>query len=285
VEQQIGNAIFVGEPARFVAGISSYLADAQVNWDSSLELLHADSTETHFIDILTRTAVCDAISRNMPSCSRILEVGCSSGLMLAALGAQWPDAQVAGLDALADGLPAARARAPRAEVVHASATDLPVADHSVHAVVTVNVLEHVAEDFAALYEAARVLRPGGLFVGVVPNNPGLYDYFDEHLSHERRYRRGELAVLASRAGLDVLEERYLGQYVYPPFWVIKKYNRRTGNRMSCTERANRVALDVTKTSDSRFGSATAKFESALLRRGFGFPFGIRQMVVARKGLG
>ncbi len=274
--------IFTRESAASIDGIPSYFDGEAVNWDSSLEDLHADTTENHFMDVLTRTAVFDAIRRNASTVDQILEVGCSSGLMLAELHEQWPDAQLAGLDALADGLVAAQARVPQAEVAHASATDLPVDDGAVDVVITINVLEHIADDATAFREAARVLRPGGIFVGVIPNNPALYDYYDAHLSHERRYRRGEPAMLASRAGLEPVEERFLGQYVYPPFWAVKKRNRRIGDRLTEAERAARVEADVTKTGDSRIGSATAKFEAALLRHGVGLPFGIRQMIVARK---
>ena len=274
--------IFTGEPSSSVDGIPSYFSGDAVNWDSSLEGLHADSTENHFMDVLTRTAVFDAISRNTSRVDRILEVGCSSGYMLAELHAKWPDAHLAGLDALPDGLATAQARVPSAEIAHASATDLPIKDSSVDVVITINVLEHVADDALAFRESARVLRPGGVLVAVIPNNPALYDYYDAHLSHERRYRRGEPGMLATRAGLTLVEERYLGQYVYPPFWLVKKRNRRIGDHMTDAQRAERVEADVTKTGDSRLGSATAKIEATLLRHGLGLPFGIRQMVVARK---
>jgi SAM-dependent methyltransferase len=259
-----------------VDGIASYFSGDAINWDSSLEGLHADSTENHFMDVLTRTAVFDAISRNAPSVDRILEVGCSSGYMLAELHAKWPDAHLAGLDALPDGLATAQTRVPSAEIAHASATDLPIEDSSVDVVITINVLEHVADDALAFRESARVLRPGGVLVGVIPNNPALYDYYDAHLSHERRYRRGEPGMLATRAGLALVEERY------PPFWLVKKRNRRIGERMTDAQRAERVEADVTKTGDSRLGSVTARVEATLLRHGLGLPFGIRQMVVARK---
>ncbi len=277
-----GDRIFIGTPASETEGIPSYFDDTTVNWDSSLEDLHAESTEHHFMDVLTRTAVFDAIRRNAMTVDRVLEVGCSSGFMLAELHRQWPVAQLAGLDALADGLPAARERVPEAEIAHASATHLPVADESIDVVIALNVLEHVPDDVAAFSEAGRVLRSGGVLVAVIPHNPKLYDYYDEHLSHERRYRRGEPGILAARAGLQPLEERYLGQYVYPPFWVVKKRNRRIAGSLSEAERAARVESDVTKTGDSRLGSAAGRLEAALLRRGLGLPFGIRQMIVARK---
>ena len=128
-----GEILSVPAPAA-VDGIPSYLGQDAVNWDSDLESLHADSTETHFMDVLTRAAVFDAVRRSAPRFERILEVGCSSGFMLRELRMQWPDAALAGIDALADGLATARDRVPDAEIAHASATDLPVADASVDVV-------------------------------------------------------------------------------------------------------------------------------------------------------
>jgi SAM-dependent methyltransferase len=68
---------------------------------------------------------------------------------------------VIGLDAAAPMVRAARAHGP---VVRGDVTALPVADASVDAVVTVNVLDHLDRPVSALREARRVLRPGGLFV-------------------------------------------------------------------------------------------------------------------------
>ena len=73
---------------------------------------------------------------------------------------------------------------------------LPFADASVAAAVSANLLEHVPDDERALAELRRVLRPGGRAVIVVPASPGVYDYYDRFLGHERRYARGELASKA-----------------------------------------------------------------------------------------
>jgi SAM-dependent methyltransferase len=89
----------------------------------------------------------------------VLDAGCGDGA-LAAAAASSP-LRVIGLDAADAMARAARAHGP---VVRGDVTALPVADASVDAVVTVNVLYHLDQPTIALREARRVLRPGGLFV-------------------------------------------------------------------------------------------------------------------------
>ncbi|GAA5123482.1 class I SAM-dependent methyltransferase [Pseudonocardia adelaidensis] len=89
----------------------------------------------------------------------VLDAGCGDGA-LAVAAATWP-LDVIGLDAAAPMVEAARAHGP---VVRGDVAALPVADASVDAVVTVNVLDHLDRPTTALCEARRVLRPGGLFV-------------------------------------------------------------------------------------------------------------------------
>ena len=115
---------------------------------------------------------------------------------------------------------------PDAAILHASATDLPFADATADALVALNLLEHLPDDGAALTEFARVLRPGGRAVVVVPANPRLYDYYDAHLRHERRYGRDELARRARAAGLAPVAHTAVGSVVYPAFWAVKTRNRR-----------------------------------------------------------
>ncbi len=93
--------------------------------------------------------------------------------------------------------------------------------------VALNLLEHLPDDGAALAEFARVLRPGGRAVIVVPANPRLYDYYDAHLRHERRYapRRGGRSGRA-QPGSRRWASTAVGSVVYPAFWAVKMRNRR-----------------------------------------------------------
>lgn len=91
---------------------------------------------------------------------RVLEIGCGTGLVLERLT---PHAgSVVGVDLSPGMLELARRRA--LEVYEGSATALPFPDASFDVVCSFKVLAHVPDVRAALSEAARVLRPGGIAV-------------------------------------------------------------------------------------------------------------------------
>jgi SAM-dependent methyltransferase len=70
-------------------------------------------------------------------------------------------------------------------------------------VVCQNVLEHIADDRAALQAIARALRPGGTLAVLVPAHPRLFNRLDRRFGHERRYSARRLRWLAGEAGLAI----------------------------------------------------------------------------------
>lgn len=81
---------------------------------------------------------------------------------------------------------------------------VPITETAQHsAVVAYNVLEHIPDDVGALRAFARLLRPGGRVVLVVPAFPSAMSAFDLAIGHQRRYRAGSLRAAAVAAGLAV----------------------------------------------------------------------------------
>lgn len=94
-----------------------------------------------------------------------------------------------------------------------------VEEASYSCVVAFNVLEHIADDVAALRGFGGLLRPGGAVVLVVPAFPSAMSRFDVAIGHHRRYRKRTLRAAAESAGLTVEVLRHvngiglLGWYV------------------------------------------------------------------------
>jgi SAM-dependent methyltransferase len=81
------------------------------------------------------------------------------------------------------------------------------AEHS--AVVAYNVLEHIEDDVEALRGFARLLRPGGRVVLIVPAFPIGMSRFDREIGHFRRYRVETLAQALGEAQLQVEALHYV----------------------------------------------------------------------------
>lgn len=87
---------------------------------------------------------------------------------------------------------------------------VPIAETgSYSAVVAFNVLEHIADDVAALRDMAGLVRPGGHAILFVPAFAAAMSRFDRAIGHQRRYRRVSLTAAIEAAGLIPAEVRYV----------------------------------------------------------------------------
>jgi 2-polyprenyl-6-hydroxyphenyl methylase/3-demethylubiquinone-9 3-methyltransferase len=104
----------------------------------------------------------------------VLDLGCAGGFMAEALAKR--GAQVTGIDPASDAITAARQHA-QAEGLRIAydvgvGEALPYDAAGFDAVVCVDVLEHVTDLQKVMFEVARVLRPGGLFLfDTINRNP------------------------------------------------------------------------------------------------------------------
>jgi SAM-dependent methyltransferase len=119
----------------------------------------------------------------------VLDAGAGSGTFSNLLAAR--GFEVTSTDVTEEALEVLRARVS-GPVERADVTSLPFAAASFDGVILGEVLEHVENDDAALSEAARVLRPGGVLAVSVPRNPAWYSESDRWAGHVRRYTREEL---------------------------------------------------------------------------------------------
>lgn len=92
--------------------------------------------------------------------------------------------------------------------------------------VCLNVLEHVADDQAALSRMAAILEPAGTIVLIVPAFPALFGPIDRNLGHHRRYTRAGLQALATAAGLRVRRLGYWNAVGFFAWWANARVFRR-----------------------------------------------------------
>jgi SAM-dependent methyltransferase len=83
-----------------------------------------------------------------------------------------------------------------------------------------NVLEHLPDDTTVVRRFARLLRPGGRLLLLVPAHRALYGAYDRAVGHHRRYERDELGRLLVEAGYEVEDLRHVNP-VGAAGWVVR----------------------------------------------------------------
>jgi ubiquinone/menaquinone biosynthesis C-methylase UbiE len=252
-------------------------------WSPELTALHEKEASTsHPIDIASRKMAIESMKliRSRPK-PVILDVGCSSGFLVEDLLRELPHAAVIGADYLPDVVLNASRRVHNAPFLQFDLRNCPLSDDCLDGVTALNVLEHVDDDFTALKEIRRILRPGGLAHLEVPADPSSFDLYDEVLMHFRRYRLREFAAKARDAGFAVLKATHLGFFAYPLFKLVKGRNQKTGKNLTYDQKKELVAHQISTTARTRVLSTVFELERSL-GTVVSYPFGIRAVVRLQK---
>ena len=167
----------------------------------------------------------------IPANARVLDIGAGQGYGAAFLSRSLPGAQVFSVDVSMECLKPQRLETgPRPPIfIQASATHLPLAADSLEAVFAVMTFHCLPEPQRVVQEAARVLKPGGVFIlADVDGRHWMKRPFEivEHLFISpltHAYTSDELRMLAGRAGLEAFRvERRPGKEKGFMMWVFAR---------------------------------------------------------------
>jgi ubiquinone/menaquinone biosynthesis C-methylase UbiE len=118
---------------------------------------------------VTRRLVVPWVLSGQDLVGEVLELGTGAGANAAALLSRFPSVRLTATDIDSAMLAVARRRlgafGDRVVIREADAAALPFADDAFDAVVSLLMLHHVGDWRGAVSECARILRPGGRFVG------------------------------------------------------------------------------------------------------------------------
>ena len=151
------------------------------------------------------------LSHHIDSQQDVLDVGCALGGFLDYLNDQGFK-RIAGVDMTQAYVEQAR-RKNKYRIELGNAESLPFPDHTFDVIVMEQVLEHLFNPVKAFQEAARALKPSGIFCVGVPDASRYSDYyfFDfywlllrEHIQH---FDVTHLELLGKREGFELLECR------------------------------------------------------------------------------
>lgn len=216
-----------------------------------------------------------ALSAHFPQARTFLEVGCGTGFVLQGVERAFPLMRVSGCELFVDGLLEAQSRVARADLLQADARRLPFR-HEFDVIGTFDVLEHIAEDRAAIQSIRDALVPGGGLIVTVPQHPTLWSPGDDYACHERRYTRRELRRKLESAGFTVDRITSFVSLLLPAMVLSRLRSR--ANRVSYTPTAEHAAAERYATA---LGCVLA-VERRMIQAGISLPAGGSLLAVAHR---
>lgn len=168
------------------------------------------------------------IVANLPSGSKILEVGCGGGAFIRAISILRPDLLCFGCDISSSAIKQAQNVTKSINYTVCGEKTLPYNDNIFDVVLIIDVLEHVLEPENLLKEIYRILKPGALFFSFVPCEndwTSFWKYLDmfglkndvtkKHAGHINYFSRKDLFDLYGRMKFNFIKisysEHFLGQ--------------------------------------------------------------------------
>ncbi len=109
----------------------------------------------------------------------------------------------------------------------------------VDAIVSINVLEHIEDDGAAIRNLIASLKPGGHLLLNVPAHPALYNDLDRLAGHFRRYRLNDIRRLMRGQPVCIELLQYFNPIGGVGWWVNRFFSHESLNSSSVN---NQIAL-------------------------------------------
>lgn len=215
----------------------------------------------------------DNLARRPEGSLRILDIGCGTGTMVTHLMRY---GRAYGVDMDHEAVVYCTERGLDV-MVQASAGQLPFENETFDLVTMLDVLEHIVDDGAALTEARRILRKGGLLMVAVPAYRFLWGVQDEVSQHQRRYSSTQLQQRVRSAGLTVKRLTYFNTVLFPPIAALRLLRRIVPQVRSQNSDFNVPAPGPL----NRVLAAVLGSESAVVAR-VNLPFGVSILCLAQK---
>ncbi len=208
----------------------------------------------------------------LPARARILDAGCGSGRNMVELARH---GTVVGIELSPASVALARTRSI-GEVIECSVLELPFASASFDLAVSLDVIEHLGDDRAALQELRRVVAPGGALLITVPAYQWLWSGHDVVNHHHRRYTRASLLQVAEQAGWESVRTTYFNSLLLPVAILL-----RCLERLSPKTTESSLDLWVPPAPLNALLETPLTLEAAIIGRGGRIPAGLSLLALFR----
>jgi len=213
--------------------------------------------------------------RNESKELKVLDIGCSSGLLIRDLNKTgFPN--VRGIDISKDAVNLSKSIKINS-VTHSDAQKTKFRNQEFDIIIASDILEHLDDDKKALKEWCRILKKDGTLIVFTPAFKFLWSSHDAANQHKTRYTLSGLNKLLQEAGFKVISSSYWNFLLFFPAAIIRipqKIFHLNNQSKDQAYRLNRIINSLLK--------MLLKVENSLILLGIRFPFGVSVFSLARK---
>jgi 2-polyprenyl-3-methyl-5-hydroxy-6-metoxy-1,4-benzoquinol methylase len=202
--------------------------------------------------------------------SKILDVGCGTGAILAMLSTQY---EAWGTDTSPIAIEYCRKRGI-ANAFCCTLETFPHPEMRFDLITMFDVIEHIDDDIGVLRQARQLLKAGGKILVTVPAYEFLWSIHDDLNHHKRRFVRSQLRKVLEASGFNVELISYYNTILFPSA-VVQRITKKF--IMPATD----TTLNIPALWLNSLLGKIFSFERILLKR-FSLPFGLSLIAVARK---
>jgi len=229
--------------------------------------------ETEHFWFKSRRRYIRQLLKDTPKDAKILDIGCSSGILLNELVEDgFKKDNLYGIDVSEKAIANCKSNGIKHAFVM-DAQDITL-NHNFDVIIASDCLEHLRDDEKALKNWYNLLEETGSLYVFVPAFMSLWSHHDEVNLHYRRYTLSQLKQKLQRTGFEVLKSSYWNFFLFIPVWIfrqigkLQKTQKATGD-LDGVPAANSLLLGI------------ISLENRLLRW-VSFPFGVSTFCIVKK---
>ena len=223
----------------------------------------------------SRRAYIQRLLLSEPKSSKVLDIGCSSGVLLDELRNMGFDSHnLYGIDISPTAIENCKQiNLNNCFVMDAQCVDL---DQTFDVIIASDCLEHLEKDQQALMQWHRMLNAGGKIYVFVPAFMFLWSKHDTANMHHRRYLKSNLSSKMNKAGFKIDKASYWNFLLFLPIAIIRTTNR----WLALSKADNKGDLDTIPRFNTLLYSLIELENKWLVN--YNFPFGVSVFCIGSK---
>ena len=242
--------------------------------EENFEKKYHDVEKNHWWFKSRRNYLIDLL-KDIPKDSKILDIGCSSGVFLKDLeNLGFDSTNLFGIDISEKAI----LNSKKNGLINTFVMDAQniTLTEKFDIIVASDCLEHLENETKALKNWKNLLKKEGKMYVFVPAFMSLWSYHDDVNMHYRRYKKNELRLKIEHENLEIIKSSYWNFFLFVPVYVFRKISSLFNKNKSGE-------------SDIRIGNSIINnlllqlivFENKLLKK-INFPFGVSTFCIAKR---